>query len=508
MSMKDRHPLTPCRFTNGELRGAWPAGVTVAPQSTKLEGWPRPAALALAVLGAGLGIAEPRILLPIALILVGIAGLWVAAARPGSYAAGIACLLVLLQPALVFSIFGRLRDTLVAGVVSTFCLGYLVFRHRAAARAWLRWPLLAYLLLSLPGIARVLADGEIPHVWIMWALTPLLVYLLTVEIATSTERVLHLRRVIGLLAIAQSAVAVAMLIATKGVGWLTVVSEGAAFDAEVLRYNVWRFGEESAGTVVDTRLLFINGTFEHSAAFSQFLALALPTVLWLVARDRSPASRRLWLATTFLLLTVIVFYFQRGVWVAAAVGIGVAALDDRSARRWVVALIIILGSLLAAVPVFRTLITERLASEGSIAGRLENYRNAIELWTHYPLLGVGYGHFNERVVEIGATALNPHNDYVLHLAEEGVPGLLVYVGVFVVWGLKLRRLRRRRGPGPGRFAATLGLATLATYMVSATTGPGQTSLAIFLLLLALWEAEARLTANDSNTAQVPARHPV
>jgi hypothetical protein len=437
----------------------------------------------------------------IALAAIGLATLWLAAARPAWYAAGVACLLVILQPALVLFIFGRLRDTLVAGILSSLCLGYLLLRHRVARQGWLSWLLLAYLLMALPGTAVSLARGEIPYVWFIWAMTPALMYLLAIE-ATAATTLLRVRRVVGLLAVAQAVLALTMMMATQGVGWLTAVAAGASFDAEALRFNAWRFAEESSASTLDPRLLFINGTFEHSGALSLFLALALPTVLWLAARENGAGWRRLWRMTMVLLLTVIVFYFQRGAWLAAGVGMAIAAFADRPARRWLAAVSGVLLALFLFVPVFRTLIVERIGSSGTVVGRLENYSNALALWERHPVLGVGYGQYNRSVAEVGGTALNPHNDYLLHLSEEGVVGLLVYLGLYGVAAVNLLRLWRKLGPGPGRFGVTLGLATLATYAASVATAPGQTGLAIFLFLMALWEVEARADARELGRASV------
>jgi len=77
-----------------------------------------------------------------------------------------------------------------------------------------------------------------------------------------------------------------------------------------------------------------------------------------------------------------------------------------------------------------------VAANDAVTERLEFYYNTVEIIREHPLIGVGTGGFAEayakHVVPKGlAPTRNPHNQYLLVMAQVGVVGLLLLLWLFV-----------------------------------------------------------------------------
>jgi O-antigen ligase len=75
----------------------------------------------------------------------------------------------------------------------------------------------------------------------------------------------------------------------------------------------------------------------------------------------------------------------------------------------------------------------------SASGRLEAWTEGLEMLKAHPILGVGYGQFLEH------HPLTAHNSLVLCVAETGLLGGFLWVGMFVVTLLELHRLKNLSG---------------------------------------------------------------
>jgi O-antigen ligase len=179
------------------------------------------------------------------------------------------------------------------------------------------------------------------------------------------------------------------------------------------------------------------GLFKDPNVFGPFL---VPAVLILMEETVAPRLLRFRLAPKLFLLSImavgVVFSFSRAAWLNLAVGtvvlFAVLALRRGGARRAMTLLVVTLVAgaalfgVLAATSSFEFL-TERAALQDYDSQRFGAQASGFEVAVEHPL-GIGPGQF-ERISELSA-----HSTYVRSLAEEGM------LGAFVVLGLVLLTL--------------------------------------------------------------------
>jgi hypothetical protein len=177
------------------------------------------------------------------------------------------------------------------------------------------------------------------------------------------------------------------------------------------------------------------GLFKDPNVFGPFL---VPAALILMEETVAPRLLRLRSVTKLLLLSVLIvgvlFSFSRAAWLNLAVGatvlLVVLALRRGGARK---AMALLAVALLAAAALFATVsvtstggfLEERASFQVYDVERFGAQLSGLDLATQYPL-GIGPGQF-ERVSELSA-----HSTYVRALAEEGVLGVLVFLGLMLL----------------------------------------------------------------------------
>ena len=177
------------------------------------------------------------------------------------------------------------------------------------------------------------------------------------------------------------------------------------------------------------------GLFKDPNVFGPFL---VPAVLILMEETVTPRLLRFRLATKLVLLSVmtvgVVFSFSRAAWLNLAVGAAVLlvvlALRRGGGRRSMTLLVV---SLVAGAALFGVVtatssvdfLTERAALQDYDAQRFDAQASGLEVAAEHPL-GIGPGQF-ERVSELSA-----HSTFVRSLAEEGVLGAFVILGLLVL----------------------------------------------------------------------------
>jgi O-antigen ligase len=177
------------------------------------------------------------------------------------------------------------------------------------------------------------------------------------------------------------------------------------------------------------------GLFKDPNVFGPFL---VPAVLILMEETVAPRLLRFRLAAKLVLLSVmtvgVVFSFSRAAWLNLAVGttvlLVVLALRRGGARRAMTLLFVTLvagAALFGAVAATSSLafLTERAALQEYDTQRFDAQASGFEVAAEHPL-GIGPGQF-ERVSELSA-----HSTYARSLAEEGVLGALVVIGLVVL----------------------------------------------------------------------------
>jgi O-antigen ligase len=177
------------------------------------------------------------------------------------------------------------------------------------------------------------------------------------------------------------------------------------------------------------------GLFKDPNVFGPFL---VPAALILMEETVAPRLLRLRLTTKLVLLSVltvgVVFSFSRAAWLNLAVGVlvllTVLALRRGGARR---AMTLLAATLIAGVALVGALqatsslefLQYRASIQAYDTQRFDAQRAGLELATAHPL-GIGPGQF-ELASEISA-----HSTYVRALAEEGVLGMLVVLGLMLL----------------------------------------------------------------------------
>jgi O-antigen ligase len=177
------------------------------------------------------------------------------------------------------------------------------------------------------------------------------------------------------------------------------------------------------------------GLFKDPNVFGPFL---VPAVLMLMEETVAPRLLRFPVATKLVLLSIltvgVVFSFSRAAWLNLAVGtlvlLAILALRRGGARRAMTLLVVALvaGAALLGVVTATSkteFLVERAALQDYDAQRFGAQASGIEIAERHPL-GLGPGQF-ERISDVSA-----HSTYVRALAEEGVLGALLVLGLLLL----------------------------------------------------------------------------
>jgi O-antigen ligase len=177
------------------------------------------------------------------------------------------------------------------------------------------------------------------------------------------------------------------------------------------------------------------GLFKDPNVFGPFL---VPAILILMDETVAPRLLRFRLITKLALLSVmtigVVFSFSRAAWLNLAVGtlvlLAVLALRRGGGRR---AMSLLIVTLVAGAALFGVIaatssmdfLTERAAFQDYDTQRFGAQASGLDVAAEHPL-GIGPGQF-ERISDLSA-----HSTYVRALAEEGVLGALLLLGLMLL----------------------------------------------------------------------------
>jgi putative inorganic carbon (HCO3(-)) transporter len=146
-----------------------------------------------------------------------------------------------------------------------------------------------------------------------------------------------------------------------------------------------------------------------------------------------------YLAAAGILFISIVASESRGTWLAVPVIllIGLIAVPRKQ-------LLYATGTLLAVAIVITLAVPEissRALSIFNLAqneARLNLWKTSLAIISDHPLLGIGYGNFNDyveiyRIPGYYDARGHAHNDYLNNAVMSGIPGLLAWLGIWVSW---------------------------------------------------------------------------
>jgi O-antigen ligase len=180
------------------------------------------------------------------------------------------------------------------------------------------------------------------------------------------------------------------------------------------------------------------------------LNLLIPIAVALLTMERTIAARAV--AAMALLLAVggVIVTFSRAGFVTLVI-IGLLSVVPLLRRAPAAALLILLGLVVGTPWLLPTGYTQRLTTitdiasdpTGSAQGRWGDLGAAADIVTRTPVVGVGLG---QNVLalnrERGPTWRMVHNVYLQYAVDLGVPGLLLFLWLFVTVLRRVRRVRR------------------------------------------------------------------
>jgi putative inorganic carbon (HCO3(-)) transporter len=198
----------------------------------------------------------------------------------------------------------------------------------------------------------------------------------------------------------------------------------------------------------------IYGPSDSFIADNNELALALnmtlPIALWLAHTSAKRWQSTGWYSLILLSLLSIVFSFSRGAMVTL-VFIALLLIWSSGGRFRALA-VLVLGGVIAAAYVgdrwiARMQTITSYQTESSAASRLLAWRAATEFAMDHPLTGGGFGAMTREVYENYGiqTGIVSHSIYFGTLAEQGFPGLVLYLVIFLSAFLSLKRCMKTAG---------------------------------------------------------------
>ena len=183
-------------------------------------------------------------------------------------------------------------------------------------------------------------------------------------------------------------------------------------------------------------------TFENPNILGEYIVLALPLAMALVARSGKPHRRIGALVICLCAAACAVFTWSRGAWIALAVCCGMMLLMISEK------FIMLLLAAAVALPFARfwmpANVFERLMSIGSLADsssayRLSVWRGSLSLASDHLLSGIGIGSsafgavYPSYAYSGCETALHSHNLFIQLVVEMGLPALILFIFIVFMW---------------------------------------------------------------------------
>ncbi len=237
------------------------------------------------------------------------------------------------------------------------------------------------------------------------------------------------------------------------------------------------------------------------ACFACAVAAAIAVYVW-----RSRPSRLIAAAVAAVCLIGCFLTLERGVWIAAGLGIVAAMLASPALRRWLVPTIIgtalVLSAVLLASPTVSEHASARVEDRLSVWDRQNQTATAVRMIEANPLFGVGWGRYTSVSLDYfrqpadypmtGFSDRNVplplHDSYLSFAVEIGLVGALLWIAS-LIWGVGGAVLRAgSRAVAPWR----VGLIAIAVFFcVLAAFDPLQQPFTMILLWVWAGTALAR-----------------
>lgn len=215
---------------------------------------------------------------------------------------------------------------------------------------------------------------------------------------------------------------------------------------------VWRMGI--------TRMVGVDSTFSDPNSFGASVVLSLPYVYALLRSETGTWFRRLYFGYFFISVICVILTGSRTSFVALLSIMLIWALIQQGKRKIIVlsAAVIILSVMWASMPEekqnrIRTLWNSESGpsnAQESAEGRMLGWKASLKMFKQVPFTGVGAGGKNyigyrviNRIDEGGPIPLQAHVLYGEVLAEFGIVGAILFIGLIVTIGRSCIKARSR-----------------------------------------------------------------
>lgn len=175
---------------------------------------------------------------------------------------------------------------------------------------------------------------------------------------------------------------------------------------------------------------------------------------FLLSRARSTAFKILLAVMLFVMISGVILTLSR----AGMISLGVATvawiLKRKNKGRAIIGIACVVALIFLLAPhkfYLRVVRPKTYAESASIANRMLELRTGLNMIAHNPLLGVGLGNFEYnylRYVHYHQQRA-AHNTYVNIAAEQGLPGLAIFLWLFIKVWLNFRKVQKKSSSSAG-----------------------------------------------------------
>jgi tetratricopeptide (TPR) repeat protein len=199
--------------------------------------------------------------------------------------------------------------------------------------------------------------------------------------------------------------------------------------------------------------LGVSSFFGWRNIFAGFILLTLPVALVQFLTAKTNYDKSLFATTSVLLSVNLYFTFSQAAWIAFAFVLFILIWLGRHlpwktlAGRYLVlvtlASLIIIGFIQAhSAPVGESIQQASSIQENAVDNRIDYWKTSWEIFTHYPIVGVGLGNFETIYTHyqqnIWSFSVSPHNILLLFLTEMGILGLIAFTYFLVYLTRKIK----------------------------------------------------------------------
>ncbi len=234
--------------------------------------------------------------------------------------------------------------------------------------------------------------------------------------------------------------------------WIILLSTFAS-----VAYGIFSVG---AGTQV-----VLEGFAVDRNRFGLIIALCIPLVFYLYPRSGRPA-RAVLLALMGVFVVAEALTYSRGGFLALLLSLSLSVLFVVHSHRvrlgvWVLLLLVGLAVAMPASYWARvgTILPSVREGRDTVGLRYQLWEISLKMIRDHPLLGVGAGNFHHQfsrysgIVSLRRGALGSHNAFLGVAAEQGIPGGLLFIALFLAAFASLgRSYRQARARGDGDVA--------------------------------------------------------